>query len=76
MLGVCGKEPFGLAEHHLQKRNHRLLDVLPRRYEEPGVFLEQTQETLILFGGKMFPDHEISFRIVVIIEVGHIPRNE
>lgn len=76
MLGACGKDRIGLVEHHLQKGNHRLMDVLSRRDKNPGVFLEQTQETLILFGGKVFPDQEINIRIVVIIEVGHIPRNE
>lgn len=55
MLEVCGKERIGLAEHHLQKRNHRLLDVLSRRYENPGIFLEKTQETIFIFGRKMFP---------------------
>jgi len=55
MLGVCGKERIGLAEHHLQKRNHRLLDVLSRRYENPGVFLEQTQDTIFFYFRKMFP---------------------
>ena len=76
MLEVCGKERIGLEEHHPQKRNHRLLDMLSRRNEGPGVFLEQPQETIFLFGRKMFPDQEINFRIVVVIEVGHIPRNE
>jgi len=55
MLGVCGKERIGLVQHHLQKRNHRLLDVLPRRYENPGVFLEQTQDTIFFSSRKMFP---------------------
>jgi hypothetical protein len=76
MLGVSGKERVGLAEHHLQRKNHRLREVLSRRHETPGVFFEQTQEPIFLFSRKMFPDQEISIRIVAITEVGHIPGNE
>jgi hypothetical protein len=52
------------------------MQVLSRLDEDPGVFLEQTQEFIFLFGRKMFPDQEISIRIVVITEVAHIPGNE
>jgi hypothetical protein len=55
LLEVCGKERVELAGDHRQKRKHRLLDALTRRQENPGVFLEQTQETVIIFFGKMFP---------------------
>lgn len=41
MLGVCGKERIGLAEHRLRKGDHRLLNGLSRRYENPGVLFEQ-----------------------------------
>jgi hypothetical protein len=55
LLEVCGKERVGLAGDYPQKRNHRLLDALTRCQENPGFFLEQTQETLIIFFRKMFP---------------------
>ena len=76
MLGVCGKEQIGLAEHRLRKRNHRLLVGLCGRYENPGVLFEQTQEPIFRFGRKMLPNQEISIRIVIMGKVGQIPRNE
>jgi len=44
-----------------------LLRVLSRLDEDPGVFLKKTQETIVLFGRKMFPDQEINIRIGIII---------
>ena len=76
MLGRGGKERVGLADHHLNRRNHRLLEVLSRLDEDPGFSLKKTQETIILFGRKMFPDQEINIRIRVIIKVAYIPGNE
>ncbi len=53
-----------------------MLQVLSRLDEDSGIFFEQTQEPIFLFGGKMFPDQEINILIVVRIKVSDIPGNE
>jgi hypothetical protein len=53
-----------------------MLDGRSRVIKDPGVFFEQSQKAFFIFSGKVFPDLQVDFRVIVIVEVGHIKRNE
>ena len=53
-----------------------MLDGRSRGIKDWGVFLQQSQKAFFIFIGEAFPGLQLDFRVLVIVEVGHINRNE
>jgi len=47
-----------------------------RKVKNPGVFLDKSQKIFFIGIGEVFPDPQIDFLVVDMVQVGHIQRNE
>jgi hypothetical protein len=72
-----GKDSLtGGEKRNLKKRRQMIECGQRRRIMDPRIFLEQDQKTFFIFRGEILSDLKLDLRIVVIVEVGHIQRNE
>jgi hypothetical protein len=61
-----------LKEKNFRKGNHVMMDGQLRRVKNPGVLLNKSQKVFFIGIGEVFPDHQIDFLVIGMVQVGHI----
>jgi hypothetical protein len=61
-----------LEEENFRKRNHLMLDGQPWGIKNPGVLLDKSQKVFFICFGEVFPDQQIDFPVIGVVQVSHI----
>jgi hypothetical protein len=76
IIRLSGDNPARGQEGNFEKRRQVVLYRRCRRINDARIFLEQNQKAFFFLSGVIFSDLKLDFRVIAIIQVGHIQGNE
>ena len=61
-----------LEEKNFQEEKHLMLDGLSWGIKNPRVLIDKSQKLLFIIIGEMFPDQQVDFFVIGMVQVSHI----